>query len=994
MTAQCGEHDNCPVRYIVRISVGTRGSVGEAIHTCHSSLLRVVRSDAQNPVTARTCQAVREALGSGASVRLTRPVDVQRALVATPNAYPPGEFVRRVRRRVLRGQADETVVDETPLRRWCERRFVNLSAPESWPTDTTGISVFLIDIRGRSLALAFGAIRFVEFWIEEALRQGDLQSLLAMVDFTHELVFREYTVGQLTLPAWRQRVVPEGLWRWKRLGLPAMYVMSPTEDGNHYAIMLQWSKTLIRAVLSRRGLPSPEPFWYQINGDWVKSLIRVAKDEGAIHVVDLEHLYRHIWGRDDVLPTRAATVVHYCYHTAYMPYWAHFSAFWSVKLARMSRAWESPSFVNWVEKSVLQQVRRSVVDAEIDAQPIRALVSAPVGGPAAVRARAWTARWWCGMTSRVRKGHPASQNLPENGFGWLKYNLKVLGKHADEVKFFEALEQQTRVWCSVRGETHTMINQTVKHAIAPLPVRSPSADLLRGRGRAVCRQGTRMVHPTAEFIVRAKSREPSAVIDVQGISVMRRWKTSITQWTVCPRDAACIARMASARRDPTAVLAAWRHADARIVILDDQGEENIDFERYKHFYWNLTAVTGSAEGLTLSCWCQVWVDEGSCAHTLAKYQWDPGSPYQPLDPALCAGKTPFGSALAASVGERARHCGRMRGRRRGNGPLDGEPEAIDDENSEHEVPSGANSIVATDVDSVLLPRDSVANLRSAFAASDQRRTASACWLFCLATDPMTTPRLRVALVTEHTTHEGGVVDTAVGMGQLAEFMLENETLSLFGWCLACPSTRLAVATVADLERFWLLHERMATGRDLLMMISWRQGIERAAGLRMYGLKRDQREELRLRSGRVDGQLVSVEEFLVDVPARFHILEPYVLPVRRRGAWVEPAVLARQTSAPSIQPVIASTVGQVGRDILGILRQRAQLPGGRDEQVGVWLADYVPPGGLTTWARLREVAREALITLARERLVLATKPRRDSPVTEWTARIRGRDERNV
>ena len=77
-------------------------------------------------------------------------------------------------------------------------------------------------------------------------------------------------------------------------------------------------------------------------------------------------------------------------------------------------------------------------------------------------------------------------------------------------------------------------------AVAPLPITKPSPDLVEGVGRRVRRMGKLSILPTVEWIAQRWASSSQAIIEVNGMWIMRRWKTKASDWFVTPTDAASI----------------------------------------------------------------------------------------------------------------------------------------------------------------------------------------------------------------------------------------------------------------------------------------------------------------------------------------------------------------------------------------------------------------------------------------------------------------------
>ena len=127
-------------------------------------------------------------------------------------------------------------------------------------------------------------------------------------------------------------------------------------------VKIQWASILVRAVASRLGATLPAKVWHQFNGDWVNLLGRVARENNALLVNDLDHLYRFIHGRADLPVHYQHAVVKYAFLTAYAPRALDVNAFFQVKIDRMRRSWGVLEFLNWFCGFVVQPVDLHMVE--------------------------------------------------------------------------------------------------------------------------------------------------------------------------------------------------------------------------------------------------------------------------------------------------------------------------------------------------------------------------------------------------------------------------------------------------------------------------------------------------------------------------------------------------------------------------------------------------------------------------------------------------------
>ena len=118
----------------------------------------------------------------------------------------------------------------------------------------------------------------------------------------------------------------------------------------------------------------------------------------------------------------------------------------------MIRAWESAEFVIWFCGFVLQREDIIVFERGSDARAVNAVGAA---SSSAARSRtpamksekksdvidfvaqpsesAWGARYWCGVESEVRAGHPSSEKVVERPWSKLKHAMASLGRRPKEI---------------------------------------------------------------------------------------------------------------------------------------------------------------------------------------------------------------------------------------------------------------------------------------------------------------------------------------------------------------------------------------------------------------------------------------------------------------------------------------------------------------------------------------------------------------------------------
>ena len=157
------------------------------------------------------------------------------------------------------------------------------------------------------------------------------------------------------------------------------------------------------------------------------------------------------------------------------------------------------------------------------------------------------------------------------------------------------------------------------------------------------------------------------------------------------------------------------------------------------------------------------------------------------------------------------------------------------------------------------------------------------------------------------------------------------------------------------------------------------------------LKNEQRDLLQDCAGRIDTNLHGVAEFFDEVPIKVIDEARPLLDVVHKGAWMSVASkgIRSASAAPTSRPLVATACGQVGQDLLRALRDWHVEGGDAEFSLDDWLFNYIPPGGLQSTAHLHKLAKEAIKALHREGMVEAARPKRDSPVTEWRVKLKGR-----
>lgn len=522
-----------------------------------------------------------------------------------------------------------------------------------------------------------------------------------------------------------------------------------------------------------------------------------------------------------------------------------------------------------------------------------------------------------------------------------------------------------------------------------------------------------------DWIARAWAANNQAIIEIDGMWVMRRWEKRLSEWFVTPADAASIRKMRCAVTHEE-LWDVWRHDDVQIIKQQDDGE-NIHWDRYLWFYYQHTCVHGeptSTDHGCVVCQCNIYCEDSLCSHQLSKYQCSAASVFRPIDVRLPAGRIPHGAALAAFVGRRARKPGRpgrgsargrvggggrtgKRGRGRGRGlsasqqsqAHDGDSDAgmeCDEEvDGDNELPEHTDSKDSEDEDDaiglreVVIPKTLVKSLTDAFAASEAQRLVSACWWLRKIGGDWRQPELAHCVVTEHMTRDGTIVDTPPGHSQLASFLAAHPGLTVFGWCLVSPSCRRPSVTAAEIERAWTMQTR-SLNRDIVLAVAWRAGKEVVSGARAYCLRHDKREELAERHGRIQDAQDS-DEFLQPLPFK-EFEQSGRLDFSWEGRWIGEAGSSRAVHVS--RTMVASAIGQVAMDILQMLRTKREESGKCNKHIiETLVCDYTPPGGVLTVARFYEQVKDAVLQLRSEHFAIVSRKTRGDPVQSWLVQLK-------
>jgi len=247
------------------------------------------------------------------------------------------------------------------------------------------------------------------------------------------------------------------------------FVLAPSKDTDHHRLKLVWVKDLISRVLVSAAVPVPVPLFSQVHGDWAKSIRKAFGEQMRIDrvVCELEHLYRNVKGKDANLglcPVSKFMERIRC--ATYMAGPFNFSYFWEVHRFCMRSRWQCPGFAKYWFKERVWSVSAA------DGQTL------------------YNAYFWCGMYSRVRAGHEASQNIQEQVMKVCRDVAEMMGGSAREDEFLEKIEERCAILCNTPGFAHSMSSVDQEHRIAPLCPRRPSPDLISGDAKVLAGAGS------------------------------------------------------------------------------------------------------------------------------------------------------------------------------------------------------------------------------------------------------------------------------------------------------------------------------------------------------------------------------------------------------------------------------------------------------------------------------------------------------------------------
>ena len=449
----------------------------------------------------------------------------------------------------------------------------------------------------------------------------------------------EYALGVVTLPIYRRLkdTASMRLAAWRKCGVPFAVVLAPVEGEDHHMKKMMWAMVLLTRVLLAVSAPVPAPLIYQTHGDWTKTLWKGHPSENKV-VCDLEHLYRKVKDSDlGLCPT--GTFLRRVRTSHVIPGAFNFSFYWEVHKQRMSE-WQCKSFCKaWYKERIFAY---EVLDCD-------------------VVSKLYMSSFWCGMGSKVRQGHEASQNIAEQVMKVCRdvSNMEEAAGQTREEIYMGKLEERARTLCDSRGFENSLNNIDQQHIFGPIPPDSPSPDLISGKPRPWHTMKDQLTHPNVELIDEAQKLHQCAAVVVGGYTVFRTFWCLKSEYYVPLGDAVSLSKLLDAGLPGGSlaeVRAEWRRLGL-VNVKEGNATESVVDEQVEKFFWKLCAVTGSAKKHTLQCSCVLFRSRSECGHVYWKYKAEGVFKYD--DSGL-----PFGRSGAKG---RVSHQ-EVRGRGRSSGP--------------------------------------------------------------------------------------------------------------------------------------------------------------------------------------------------------------------------------------------------------------------------------------------------------------------------------------
>lgn len=466
--AACRSHAACQYRFMAECNEsGAMEVFGKGEHAQEPAL---VRADAAVPLRRHEQEAVLKHIGAAGAQRAQPQVIIDNLL--DENLHPPGlavaNLVKRARRRLReRALQHRSLASVEGLAAFCAQHEVNvMEEPIAWREDPTDFAVPRIIgqvpvITPSMVLITFTNHRFLQHLVDIG-RDQLAEGLVGQSDFKHKVVWEGYTLGVFGAQVWRKQGAKAAHTqkgcRWRKHFVPILFFLTHAENTTYYNILYQTALLLLRAELRQRGIAAPAKIFAQVHSDYAESAKNALATSmpGTLLVNDLEHLFRNLrkhQGMDNRLQHRSINIViGYIAFSAYLPTGCLFHLFWQYMFTHMSADWGDAPFVAYLRK---QYFTRCVV---------------PSSG-----FRFFSATWWCGHSSRVRPGHPSSQNVIESFNAMLRRWAGKAGHHINAGEFLVRIARQLKLWCmtpgdlySICGPGQTLRSQLSTHTRLPL----------------------------------------------------------------------------------------------------------------------------------------------------------------------------------------------------------------------------------------------------------------------------------------------------------------------------------------------------------------------------------------------------------------------------------------------------------------------------------------------------------------------------------------------
>jgi len=297
---------------------------------------------------------------------------------------------------------------------------------------------------------------------------------VGQVDFIFDIVWNGYTLGLVGVQLWR--------WvnhAWKPYMCPLVWVMALEEEHRAISLALEACSLLLLREGARREVLMAMPLFVQMHADFKESAKKAVKHYPGTRLVnDLEHMFRAL-GKHGGLRARPLSVVKtYLGFSALLPTGLLFHCYWKVMREHMRVHWKEQGWATYL----FQEYFRETPNGQIQAT------------------------WWMGLTSPIRKGHPASQNIIESCVSRLRRSIQAAQRLHEVKESLNKLETTFERYCCTPGTTYSICGPHQEHTFVPSSAGKASEDLLHGPGRRTSVGGVNLHYPTASHIMESFHR--------------------------------------------------------------------------------------------------------------------------------------------------------------------------------------------------------------------------------------------------------------------------------------------------------------------------------------------------------------------------------------------------------------------------------------------------------------------------------------------------------